>query len=196
MSPIRSTATTLAAGAVLSLSLLLGCSSQNTSVTGTPAAESTSTSSALASASASPSATPPAPVQTVSSAPTASAASSETASVATPATTAGLNSQFLPDGMAGSVIIDSVNAEGTVRARTAAGPGELLMISSSQEERGHLMSSSNYGLEGEQTYQADYSIVYREGEQDQVLLERSHTRSGSRRSRLSYRSVCLSDYPC
>ncbi|WP_143804410.1 hypothetical protein [Paenibacillus sp. FSL R7-0337] len=164
MSPIRSKTTTLAAGTVLSLSLLLGCSSQNTSATGTPAAEPAS--SALVSASASPSATPTA--QTISSAPTASVVASETASAATPATTAGLTSQFPPEGLAGSVIIDSVNAEGTVRARTSAGPGELLMIASGPEERGHLNVSSNDGLEGEQTYQADYSIVYRTGDQDEV----------------------------
>ncbi|ETT50019.1 hypothetical protein C162_12311 [Paenibacillus sp. FSL R7-269] len=167
MSPIRSKTTTLAAGTVLSLSLLLGCSSQNTSATGTPAAEPAS--SALVSASASPSATPTA--QTISSAPTASVVASETASAATPVTTAGLTSQFPPEGLAGSVIIDSVNAEGTVRARTSAGPGELLMIASGPEERGHLNVSSNDGLEGEQTYQADYSIVYQTGDQDEVLLE-------------------------
>lgn len=45
------------------------------------------------------------------------------------------------------------------------------MISGSPEERGHLNVSSNDGLEGEQTYQADYSIVYRVGKQDQVLLK-------------------------
>lgn len=45
------------------------------------------------------------------------------------------------------------------------------MIASGPEERGHLLSSSNDGLEGEPTYQADYSIVYREGKQDQVLLK-------------------------
>lgn len=45
------------------------------------------------------------------------------------------------------------------------------MIASSSEERGHLEASSNDGLEGEQTYQADYSIVYRSGKQDQVLLK-------------------------
>lgn len=45
------------------------------------------------------------------------------------------------------------------------------MIASGPEERGHLEVSSNYGLEGEQTYQADYSIVYRTGKQDQVLLK-------------------------
>ncbi|MEK4004096.1 hypothetical protein [Paenibacillus sp. FSL H3-0333] len=169
MSPIRSTATTLAAGTVLSLSLLLGCSSQNTSVTGTPGAESAP--SALASASASPSATPTAPAQTVSSAPSASPADAETASSGTPITTAGLTSQFSLEGIAGSVVVDSINASGTIRARSAAGQGELLMIASSSEERGHLEASSNYGLEGEQTYQADYSIVYRAEKQDQVLLK-------------------------
>ncbi|WP_235191713.1 hypothetical protein [Paenibacillus sp. FSL R7-277] len=75
------------------------------------------------------------------------------------------------EGIAGSVVVDSINARGTIRARSAAGQGELLMIASSSEERGHLEASSNDGLEGEQTYQADYSIVYRSGDQDQVLLK-------------------------
>ncbi|MNH23905.1 hypothetical protein D3C79_838170 [compost metagenome] len=69
------------------------------------------------------------------------------------------------------MILDSVNDAQTIRARTAAGQGELLMISSGPEERGHLNVSSNYGLEGEQTYQGDYSIVYRKGNQEKELLK-------------------------
>lgn len=69
------------------------------------------------------------------------------------------------------MIVDSLNEKGTIRARSAAGQGELLMIASGPEERGHLNVPSNDGLEGDQTYQADYSIVYREGKQDQVLLK-------------------------
>ncbi|MEK5036037.1 hypothetical protein MKY96_31810 [Paenibacillus sp. FSL R7-0302] len=157
MSPIRSTATTRTAGALLVLGLLLGCSSQGVSGTATPSAEPAP--SAIASAPASPPAT------------TASPAASETASAAVPATTAGLSSPVQPEAPANLVIADSVNAAGTIRARSAAGQGELLMIASSSEERGHLETSSNYGLEGEQTYQADYSIVYRAGDQDQVLLK-------------------------
>lgn len=78
-------------------------------------------------------------------------------------------SLFPLEGLASSVLIDSVNDKGTIRARAATERGELLMISSGPEERGHLNVSSNYGLEGEQTYQADYSIVYREDNQDQEL---------------------------
>lgn len=135
----------LAGYVILSLSLLLGCSNQQASGTIPPAAEVT------------PSALP--------------ASSATAAPAVTPAAIEGLTSQFPLEGLANSVVMDSANDKGTIRARTATGHGELLMISSSPEERGHLNVSSNYGLEGEQTYQADYSIVFREGKQDQVLLK-------------------------
>ncbi len=135
---------------LLSLGLLLGCSSREGSGTAAPTAE------AVSSGEATPAAVPTAMVQP---APEASSAA------------ANITRQFPLEGLAGSVIIDSVNPEETIRARSAAGSGELLMISSSTEERGHLAVSSNDGLEGEQTYQADYSIVYRSGDQDQVLLK-------------------------
>ncbi|WP_340026095.1 hypothetical protein MHI24_13500 [Paenibacillus sp. FSL K6-1096] len=149
MRSIKTIATPRAAGVLLALGLLLGCSSPEGAGSAAPTPEA-----------ASPEGNAAAPTALASATPEASAATA-------------IVSQFPPDGLAGSVIIDSVNAEGTVRARTSAGPGEgeLLMISSSTEERGHLNVSSNYGLEGEQTYQADYSIVYRKGQQDQVLLK-------------------------
>lgn len=43
------------------------------------------------------------------------------------------------------------------------------MISSGPEERGHLNVSTIDGVEGDQTYQADYSIVYREDNQNSLL---------------------------
>lgn len=144
MSPIRTTI--LAAGAILSLSLLMGCNNQEASGTGTPTNEARSTA-----------------VPTASNAPTASAE--------VPSDSEGLTSQFPLEGVANLVRIDSVNDAGMIRARSAAGQGELLMIASGPEERGHLNVSTNNGLEGEQTYQADYSIVYRSGKQDQVLLK-------------------------
>ncbi|MFD1773957.1 hypothetical protein ACFSF2_08600 [Paenibacillus rhizophilus] len=45
------------------------------------------------------------------------------------------------------------------------------MISNGKEERGHLLVSSVMGQEGDQTFQSNYSIVYRQGEHDKVLLE-------------------------
>ncbi|QUL54508.1 hypothetical protein KDC22_30245 [Paenibacillus tritici] len=161
MSPIRSIGTTLAAGAILSFSLLLGCSNEEASNPVTPAGES---------AEATPSNTATS-APAISATPALMASSSPTASPAVPVTPTGIASQFLPEGLADSVIINSVNEAGTVRARAATERGELLMISSGPEERGHLNVSSNYGLEGDQTYQADYSIVYREDGQDQELLK-------------------------
>lgn len=136
---------------LLSLGLLLGCSGPE----GSGAAVRTAEAASSGEVSATPAATP------------------TTLASATPgvSASAAIVSQFPLDGLAGSVIIDSVNPEETIRARSGAGSGELLMISSSTEERGHLNVSSNYGLEGEQTYQADYSIVYRSGDKDQVLLK-------------------------
>ncbi len=148
LSSIRTTIQ--AAGAILALSLLLGCSSQK------------APNSVTATFEAAPSTSP-------TSTPSASSAATDQAKI--PAHTEGITSQFPLEGLASSVILDSVNGAQTIRARTAAGQGELLMISSGPEERGHLNVSSNYGLEGEQTYQADYSIVYRKGNQDQELLK-------------------------
>ncbi len=147
LSPIRTTIQT--AGAILALSLLLGCSSQKAPISVTATVE--------AAPSTSPTTTP-------------SVSSAAAGPVKIPAHTEGITSQFPLEGLASSVIIDSVNDAQTIRARTAAGQGELLMISSGPEERGHLNVSSNYGLEGDQTYQADYSIVYRKGNQDQELF--------------------------
>lgn len=151
MSSIRSKATTLAAGAILSFGLLLGCNNQEAPDTAAPTAAVTPSASAI----------PSAPAPSDLSAPTATAA--------IPASTGGITSQFPLEGLASSVLIDSVNDKGTIRARAATERGELLMISSGPEERGHLNVSSNDGVEGDQTYQADYSIVYRENNQDQEL---------------------------
>lgn len=159
---------------LLSLGLLLGCSGSEGSGAAVRTAEAASSGEVGATPAATPatlaSATPGASAAATAALALA-ASSSPAASFAGPSAAAGITSQFPPDGLAGSVIIDSVNAEETIRARTSAGPGELLMISSSTEERGHLNVSSNYGLEGEQTYQADYSIVYRKGQHDQELLK-------------------------
>lgn len=145
MRPIQSIATPRAAGVLLALGLLLGCSSPE----GSGAAAQPEVNAA------------------------ASAVAEAALASATPGSSAaaGITRQFPLEGLAGSVIVDSVNAEETIRARSAAGSGELLMISGSSEERGHLAVSSNDGLEGDQTYQADYTIVYRSGDQDQVLLK-------------------------
>ncbi|AIQ65608.1 hypothetical protein PSTEL_23365 [Paenibacillus stellifer] len=45
------------------------------------------------------------------------------------------------------------------------------MISGDREERGHLIVPSVLGAEGDQTFQSNYKIVYRKGNNDEVLLE-------------------------
>ncbi|NUU59353.1 hypothetical protein [Paenibacillus agri] len=82
-----------------------------------------------------------------------------------------LSSVFPSSILADSLSIDSVNEYSTIRAELLTDKGTLLMISNGREERGHLIVSSTLGQEGDQTFQSNYSIVYREGEQDTVLLE-------------------------
>ena len=59
----------------------------------------------------------------------------------------------------------------SVRAETQIDSGTLLMVSNGIEERGHLLASSSMGEEGDQTFQSNYSIVYRQGNEDTVLVE-------------------------
>ncbi|MNC11104.1 hypothetical protein D3C75_587900 [compost metagenome] len=44
------------------------------------------------------------------------------------------------------------------------------MISGGREERGHLIVSSTLGQEGDQTFQSNYSIVFRQANKDKVLV--------------------------
>lgn len=83
-----------------------------------------------------------------------------------------LSSVFPSDLLSESISIDSVNNDSSVvRAETQTDKGTLLMISNGIEERGHLLVSSTMGQEGDQTFQSNYSIVYRQGNKDKVLLE-------------------------
>lgn len=70
-----------------------------------------------------------------------------------------------------SIIIDSVSDNQAIRAEQQTDRGTLLLISNGKEERGHLNISSTAGQEGDQTFQSNYSIIYRQEDQDKVLLE-------------------------
>ncbi|MFB5268611.1 hypothetical protein ACE41H_17760 [Paenibacillus enshidis] len=82
-----------------------------------------------------------------------------------------VKSEFPKTDLTDSIAIDSVNEDQSIRAEQQADQGALLMISNGREERGHLLVSSTLGQEGDQTFQSNYSIVYRQGEKDKVLLE-------------------------
>ncbi|NMO97142.1 hypothetical protein [Paenibacillus lemnae] len=82
-----------------------------------------------------------------------------------------ISSGFPTTALAASIVIDSVNEEPSIRAEQQTDQGTLLMISNGREERGHLNVSSTLGQEGDQTFQSNYSVIYRQGEEDQVLLE-------------------------
>ncbi|MEC0369428.1 hypothetical protein [Paenibacillus chibensis] len=81
-----------------------------------------------------------------------------------------ITSLFPATALSGSVTIDSIHDKPEIRAETKTESGTLLMISGAREERGHLAVSSTYGQEGDQTFQSDYSIIYRQGNRDQLLL--------------------------
>ncbi|ULO04769.1 hypothetical protein H1230_16550 [Paenibacillus sp. 19GGS1-52] len=80
-------------------------------------------------------------------------------------------SVFPKSDIAESINIDFVNEDQAIRAEQQTDKGTLLLISNGKEERGHLNVSSTLGQEGDQTFQSNYSIVYRQGDQDKVLLE-------------------------
>lgn len=83
----------------------------------------------------------------------------------------GIAGVFPKSALTESIVIDSVNEDKAIRAEQQTDKGTLLMISRGKEERGHLNVSSTLGQEGDQTFQSNYSIVYRQGDQDTVLLK-------------------------
>jgi hypothetical protein len=70
-----------------------------------------------------------------------------------------------------SIVIDAVNEDKSIRAEQQTEQGTLLMISNGREELGHLVISSTMGQEGDQTFQSNYSIIFRQGDQEKVLIE-------------------------
>ncbi|WP_160043557.1 MULTISPECIES: hypothetical protein [Paenibacillus] len=82
-----------------------------------------------------------------------------------------LASQFPKSILTASTELDSVKDTPSVRAETVTEQGTLVMISNGWEELGHLVVSSNYGREGDKTFQSDYSVIYRQGKENRVLLE-------------------------
>ncbi|AIQ14997.1 hypothetical protein [Paenibacillus durus] len=129
---------------LLSLNLLLACSNQSSGAGDKPASES----SAATVTSFSPKST-----------------------VAPAEKDAGIASQFPKSILSDSISLDSVSETLSTRAEADLEDGKILMISGNREERGHLIASSVLGAEGDQTFQSNYKIVYRQGNNDNVLLE-------------------------
>lgn len=82
-----------------------------------------------------------------------------------------ISSVFPKSDLTDSITIDSVNEDQSIQAEQQTEKGTLLMVSNGKEERGHLNVSITRGQEGDQTFQSNYSIVYRREDQDKVLLE-------------------------
>ncbi|MBY9077012.1 hypothetical protein KIH86_20635 [Paenibacillus sp. HN-1] len=80
-------------------------------------------------------------------------------------------SKFPKSILSDSISLDSVGSTSSIRAETDLEDGELLMISGDHEERGHLIVPSVLGAEGDETFQSNYQFVYRKGNDDKVLLE-------------------------
>lgn len=80
-------------------------------------------------------------------------------------------SLFPKNDLMDSIVIDAVNEDKSIRAEQQTEKGTLLMIAKGREELGHLVVSSTMGQEGDQTFQSNYSIIYRQGDQDKVLME-------------------------
>lgn len=82
-----------------------------------------------------------------------------------------LTSQFPKSTLTASTVLDSVKDTPSVRAETVTDQGTLLMISEGREELGHVVASSNYGLEGDRTFQSNYSIIFKQDNNEKKLLE-------------------------
>ncbi|NGM82150.1 hypothetical protein G5B47_06965 [Paenibacillus sp. 7124] len=129
---------------LLSFNLLLACSSQPSGAGDKPTSESSAAT-----------VTPFSPKSTV-----------------TPAETeGGIVSQFSKSTLSDSISLDTISDTPSIRAETDLVDGKILMISGDREERGHLIAPSVLGAEGDQTFQSNYKIVYRKGNNDKVLLE-------------------------
>lgn len=82
-----------------------------------------------------------------------------------------ITTQFPKSPLTASTILDSIKDTPSVRGETVTDHGTLLMVSEGREELGHLAVSSNLGLEGDKTFQSNYAIVYKQGEEEKTLLE-------------------------
>ena len=100
-----------------------------------------------------------------------SAANSNTSASNEQNTSEEISSAFPKSALTASLAIDSVSEDQSIRAEQQTDKGTLLMISNGREEQGHLLVSSTLGQEGDQTFQSNYSVVYRQGAKDKVLLE-------------------------
>ncbi len=69
-------------------------------------------------------------------------------------------SRFPKSILSASTELDSVKDTPSIRAETVTEQGTLVMMSNGWEELGHLAVSSNYGREGDKTFQSDYSVIY------------------------------------
>lgn len=68
-------------------------------------------------------------------------------------------------------IIDKINNTSSIRAKLQTEQGMLLVKSKGPEEIGHLDAPSTYGVEGDLTFQSNYSLVYQQDEKEHVVKE-------------------------
>lgn len=67
--------------------------------------------------------------------------------------------QFLNTEFSNIITLDSVNKDGTLRAQTNTDFGELIVVANGKEEVGHLNAPSVAGLEGDLTFQGNYTVI-------------------------------------
>lgn len=80
-----------------------------------------------------------------------------------------IKSQF-PDE-APARIIDKVENTTSIRAEIQTDEGILRVESKGPEEIGHLDAPSNYGQEGDLTFQSNYNIIYEQDNKKQIVKE-------------------------
>lgn len=82
-----------------------------------------------------------------------------------------LKTQFPNTEFASVITLDSVNEEGTVRAQSNTEIGELVVVSSGKEEAGHLNTPSTAGVEGDLTFQGNYTVLNKFDGKEQNVTE-------------------------
>lgn len=83
----------------------------------------------------------------------------------------GVKTIFPNSEYANIITVDTVNPEGTIRARSSTALGELVVIAIGQEEEGHLNTPSTAGVEGDYTFQGNYKVINKINGKKQVVNE-------------------------
>lgn len=82
-----------------------------------------------------------------------------------------LETQFPNSEYVNVITLDSLNEIGTVRAQVDTNIGELIVVSNGEEEAGHINTSNIAGVEGDLTFQGNYTVINKVDGKEQKVTE-------------------------